>query len=262
MQRPTLPGSVKSVRPYRTRLPADPDARATVGAMALRWGPGSVSAGPIERWSMDLSWRMRRPMAGARVSTVVGQWSRSSPVLEVSAWMSGETVGEALDRVLENVPTPRSITVDHGTEFQSRALEDWAPPRRIAASTSRACSAGRRGRRASRDSCNSGHARRVRRPSWAGAAVRRCANSQPPGGDRGLSGSRSPRLPRSVAGLLDGCIPPDPRSVQAENPVTRRLSALYRGRTGEEGREGGRAENGGSVNCAFVRSILVRVFGN
>ena len=24
------------------------------------------------------------------------------------------------------VPAPQSITVDHGTEFQSRALEDWA----------------------------------------------------------------------------------------------------------------------------------------
>jgi putative transposase len=39
--------------------------------------------------------------------------------------MSGYTVGEALDRVLETAPPARSITVDHGTEFQSRALEDW-----------------------------------------------------------------------------------------------------------------------------------------
>ena len=27
---------------------------------------------------------------------------------------------------IRNGPGPRSITVDHGTEFQSRALEDWA----------------------------------------------------------------------------------------------------------------------------------------
>ena len=40
--------------------------------------------------------------------------------------MSGYTVGEALDRVLEGAPRPRSITVDHRTEFQSPALEDWA----------------------------------------------------------------------------------------------------------------------------------------
>lgn len=40
--------------------------------------------------------------------------------------MSGETVGQALDLGLNGVSGPRSITVDHGTEFQARALEDWA----------------------------------------------------------------------------------------------------------------------------------------
>ena len=61
-----------------------------------------------------------------RVLTVVDNWSRQSPMLEVGLRMSGETVGQALDRVLTGVSGPRSITVDHGTEFQSRALEDWA----------------------------------------------------------------------------------------------------------------------------------------
>lgn len=32
---------------------------------------------------------------------------------------------ETLNRVLRDERGPRSITVDHGTEFQSRALEDW-----------------------------------------------------------------------------------------------------------------------------------------
>ena len=58
-----------------------------------------------------------------RILTVVDQWSRQSPLLEVAARMSGQTVSEALDRVLDGEPRPRSITVDHGTEFQSRALE-------------------------------------------------------------------------------------------------------------------------------------------
>ncbi len=47
-------------------------------------------------------------------------------MLEAGFRMSGETVGQALDPVLTNVSGPQSITVDHGTEFQSRALEDWA----------------------------------------------------------------------------------------------------------------------------------------
>jgi putative transposase len=39
--------------------------------------------------------------------------------------MSGHTVGGALDRAIAGGVPPRSITVDHGTEFMSRALEDW-----------------------------------------------------------------------------------------------------------------------------------------
>ena len=60
------------------------------------------------------------------ILTVVDDWSRHSPLLDVGLRMSGETVGQALDRALNGVPGPRSITVDHGTKFQSRALEDWA----------------------------------------------------------------------------------------------------------------------------------------
>ena len=61
-----------------------------------------------------------------RILTVVDNWSRQSPVLEARFRMSGEVVGQVLDRALNGTPGPRSITVDHGTEFQSRALEDWA----------------------------------------------------------------------------------------------------------------------------------------
>jgi len=43
----------------------------------------------------------------------------------------GAPVGAALDRVLGGSQVPRSITVDHGTEFLSRALEDWAYSRGV-----------------------------------------------------------------------------------------------------------------------------------
>ena len=61
-----------------------------------------------------------------RILTVVDNWSRHSPILEAGFRMTGETVAQVLDRVLDTPAVPRSITVDHGTEFQSRALEDWA----------------------------------------------------------------------------------------------------------------------------------------
>ena len=94
--------------------------------IALHRGPAPIPACPTERWSMDFvhdTLADRRPF---RVLTVVDNWSRQSPMLEVDFRMSGERVGQALDRALNGTPGPRSITVDHGTEFQSRALEDWA----------------------------------------------------------------------------------------------------------------------------------------
>ena len=40
--------------------------------------------------------------------------------------MSGQLVAEALDAVSAKRSLPRSIRVDHGTEFTSRALDAWA----------------------------------------------------------------------------------------------------------------------------------------
>jgi putative transposase len=94
--------------------------------MALHRGPAPVPVGPTERWSMDFVHDALADGRPFRILTVVDQWSRQSPLLEVASNMSGQSVGEALDRVLGGGPAPRSITVDHGTEFQSRALEDWA----------------------------------------------------------------------------------------------------------------------------------------
>ena len=89
--------------------------------IALHRGPAPLPTCPAERWSDTLAYS--RPY---RILTVVDHWSRSSPIVEAGFRMSGEIVSQILDRVLSEGPSPRSITVDHGTEFQSRALEDWA----------------------------------------------------------------------------------------------------------------------------------------
>ena len=61
-----------------------------------------------------------------RILTVVDNWSRESPVLEVGFRLTGSSVVEALSGVGKTVCLPASITVDHGTEFTSRALDFWA----------------------------------------------------------------------------------------------------------------------------------------
>ena len=61
-----------------------------------------------------------------RMFTVVDQWSRQSPLVEVGFAMSGQVVAEALERHVAEHGAPVSITVDHRTEFTSKALEEWA----------------------------------------------------------------------------------------------------------------------------------------
>jgi len=93
---------------------------------ALHCGPAPMPVGPAERWSMDFVHDQLADGRPFRVLTVVDQWSRQSPILEAGFSLRGSDVAAALDRVLATGVKPRSITVDHGTEFTSRALEDWA----------------------------------------------------------------------------------------------------------------------------------------
>jgi len=99
---------------------------------ALHRGPAPRPSGPWERWSMDFVHDALADGRAFRILTVVDQWSRQSPILEVALSMSGAAVAAALDRALATGPRPRSITVDHGTEFLSRALDDWAYQRGVA----------------------------------------------------------------------------------------------------------------------------------
>ena len=99
--------------------------------IALHRGPAPTPVGPTERWSMDFVPDTLADGRPFRIVTVVDNWSRHNSVLETGFRMSGETVSRVLDRLLGEGQRPRSITLDHGTEFQSRALEDWAYQRGV-----------------------------------------------------------------------------------------------------------------------------------
>lgn len=94
--------------------------------MALHRGAAPIPSGVGERWSMDFVHDALADGRPFRVLTVVDQWSRESPILEVASRMSGQTVAAALDRAIGRGVPPRSMTVDHGTEFMRKALEEWA----------------------------------------------------------------------------------------------------------------------------------------
>ncbi len=94
--------------------------------MALQRGPAPAPTGLHQRWSMDFVHDQLFDGRPFRILTVVDQWSRQSPVLEAACSFTGRDVVRVLERVTADSGRPASITVDHGTEFLSKALEAWA----------------------------------------------------------------------------------------------------------------------------------------
>lgn len=94
--------------------------------MCLHRGPVPQAQRTDERWSMDFVHDQLFDGRPFRMLTVVDQFSRQSPSIEPRRSFSGHDVVAALDQAIARSGTPVSITVDHGTEFTSRALEDWA----------------------------------------------------------------------------------------------------------------------------------------
>jgi putative transposase len=99
--------------------------------MCLHRGPAPVANRTHERWSMNFVHDALFDSRPFRVLTVVDQYSRQSPVLEPAFAHSGRSVSVTLERVVSELGVPVSITADHGTEFMSKALEEWAWQRGI-----------------------------------------------------------------------------------------------------------------------------------
>ncbi len=61
-----------------------------------------------------------------RALTIVDNFSRITPAVEVDFSLTGKRAVEALDRVGRVYGLPKTIRVDNGTEFCSRAMDEWA----------------------------------------------------------------------------------------------------------------------------------------
>ncbi len=94
--------------------------------ICLHRDPVPVPSAPHARWSMDFVHDQLFNGRPFRILTMVDQLSRESPLMEVDFAMSGQRVADALEARTADMLLPVSITVDHGSEFISKALEDWA----------------------------------------------------------------------------------------------------------------------------------------
>jgi putative transposase len=94
--------------------------------LSLHRGPAPKPTLKNERWSMDFVHDQLFDGRPFRVLTVIDNWSRQSPLLETGFRLTGEHVVRALQGVIEPDGKPLSITVEHGTEFTSKAMDLWA----------------------------------------------------------------------------------------------------------------------------------------
>jgi putative transposase len=94
--------------------------------MCLHRGTVPAAQRTHERWSMDFVHDQLFDGRPIRMLTVVDQYSRLSPLIEPRMRFGGRDVVAALERITRLTGAPASITVDHGTEFTSKALEEWA----------------------------------------------------------------------------------------------------------------------------------------
>jgi putative transposase len=88
-----------------------------------------VLAGPErvnQHWSMDFVADSLFNGRRLRVLTVVDDFSKECPVLEVDHSLTGKRVTRVLERVALTRGLPEVITVDNGPEFISKALDAWA----------------------------------------------------------------------------------------------------------------------------------------
>ena len=87
----------------------------------------SVAAVPNQCWSADFVSDKLADGRSYRILTIVDQFTRECVALEADCSMQGTHVVAALTRaVAERGATPKSITLDNGSEFTGRTLEIWA----------------------------------------------------------------------------------------------------------------------------------------
>lgn len=88
--------------------------------------PLAQATGTNEKWSMDFVTDRLEDGRYFRILTVVDQYSRECVALHPSLGMSGEKVAAWLSQVAKERGLPKSITVDNGSEFYSKAMDGWA----------------------------------------------------------------------------------------------------------------------------------------
>ena len=81
---------------------------------------------PNQKWSMDFVTDSTVTGRRFRVLTVVDDYSRECPAIEVDTSLGGARVVSVLERLENMRGLPEVINADNGPEFAGKALDEWA----------------------------------------------------------------------------------------------------------------------------------------
>ena len=81
---------------------------------------------PNESWSMDFMSDALYDGQKIKLLTLVDNYTRESLALEVAWRLGGHGVVASLMEVVQKKGMPKSIRIDNGPEFTSKALDQWA----------------------------------------------------------------------------------------------------------------------------------------
>ena len=81
---------------------------------------------PNEQWSMDFVSDSTVTGRRFRALTIVDNYSRECPAIEVDTSLGGARVVNVLERLSATRGLPEVITIDNGPEFAGKALDEWA----------------------------------------------------------------------------------------------------------------------------------------
>jgi putative transposase len=76
-------------------------------------------------WAMDFVHDQLSNGRKFRVLTVIDKWNRQCVALQVDHALTGHSVVQALEDVRRESGLPTAISVDNGTEFTSKVLDEW-----------------------------------------------------------------------------------------------------------------------------------------
>ncbi|MEO1333140.1 MAG: IS3 family transposase [Myxococcota bacterium] len=85
-----------------------------------------TASAPNERWSMDFMSDQLASGQRFRTLNIGDDFTRESLAIEVGSSLSGAHVARVLERLVFLRGKPKSIVIDNGPEFTSRALDNWA----------------------------------------------------------------------------------------------------------------------------------------